>query len=169
MPELLSIPATVETSFRAAMRRCAATVTIITAQEGDTHYGVTATAVTSVSMEPPSIMVCLNRDAFLHDIMLRAPRFCVNVLRSSQTDLSRAFSGAVPRERRFEVGNWLYTDEGLPYLGDAQASIFCRKVAAVPYGTHTMFVGGVDDVSVYDAVEPLIYQNAGYCVAAQLA
>ena len=82
------------TGFRAAMRRIAATVTIVTADDGERYHGMTATAVTSLSMEPPSLLVCINKKAFLHDILLRAGNFCINVLHQDQAELSAAFSGA---------------------------------------------------------------------------
>jgi flavin reductase (DIM6/NTAB) family NADH-FMN oxidoreductase RutF len=159
----------IETAFRAAMRRFAATVTIITACDHERHHGMTATAVTSVSMEPPSLIICLNQKTLLHDIMFRARRFCVNVLHRDQVELSTAFSGGVPAEKRFELGCWVRTEDGLPYLADAQANLFCRKAAALPYGTHTVFVGQVEDVGVRDLIAPLVYQDAGYCVTAPAA
>jgi flavin reductase (DIM6/NTAB) family NADH-FMN oxidoreductase RutF len=156
----------VEVAFRAAMRRFAATVTIITAADHERHHGMTATAVTSVSMDPPSLIICLNQRTLLHDIMFRARRFCVNVLHRDQVELSAAFSGGVPAEKRFEHGCWVRSEDGLPYLADAQANLFCRKAAALPYGTHTVFVGEVEDVGVRDVIAPLVYQDAGYCVTA---
>ena len=133
-------------AFRAAMRRFAATVTIITASDHERHHGMTAAAVTSVSMDPPSLLICINQKTKLHDIMCRARRFCVNVLHRDQAALS--FSGAMPPEKRFELGRWLRCQDGLPYLADAQANLFCRKAAALPYGTRTAFVGLVEDVGL---------------------
>jgi flavin reductase (DIM6/NTAB) family NADH-FMN oxidoreductase RutF len=157
------------TSFRAAMRRIAATVTIVTADDGERHHGMTATAVTSLSMEPPSLLVCVNQKAFLHDMLLRAANFCVNVLHQDHAELSAAFSGAVPHEKRFDVGTWARSGEGLHYLTDAQAVLFCRKAKAIPYGTHTVFFGEVTHVEVRELVAPLVYQNAGYCVTTPAA
>ena len=156
----------VEAAFRAAMRRFAATVTIITACDHERRHGMTATAVTSLSMDPPSLIICLNQATLLHDIMFRARRFCVNVLHCDQADLSAAFSGGIAPEKRFESGRWLRREDGLPYLADAQANLFCRKAAALPYGTHTIFVGQVEDVGLREATAPLVYHDAGYCVTA---
>ena len=113
-------------SFREAMRRVASTVTIITAADGEHHHGMTVTAVSPVSMEPPSLLVCLNNNTRLHGIMGQAPRFCVNILHADQADLSRAFSGAVPGEERFKTGAWKRGEGGLGYLLDAQANVFCE-------------------------------------------
>jgi len=169
MPHQDASATPVETAFRAAMRRFAATVTIITACDHERHHGMTATAVTSVSMDPPSLMMCLNQKTLLHDIMFRARRFCVNVLHRDQVELSAAFSGAVPPGQRFARGRWLRCDDGLPYLADAQANLFCRKAAALPYATHTIFVGRVEEVELRDVIAPLVYQDAAYCVAAPAA
>src|ERR1700722_12794828 len=80
--ETLSIPQPeVGASFRAAMRRIASTVTIVTASDESRRHGMTMTAVSSLSMEPPSMIVCVNQSPFLHDILQSARGFCVNVLR----------------------------------------------------------------------------------------
>ena len=89
--------------------------------------------------------------------------FCVNVLRRDQVPLSSAFSGALPAEERFGLGDWKTSAEGVTYLADAQINIFCKKAAAVPYGTHTIFIGEAETVNVRDPIEPLIYQDATYC------
>ena len=140
-------------------------MTVITAGDGSRHHGMTATAVTSLSMDPPALVICLNRASLLHDIMRTSRRFCVNVLNEEQEHVSAAFSGALPPAERFALGAWAYNEQGLGYLTDAQASIFCEKAAAMPYGTHTIFVGEVQDVILGDRQAPLIYKNAAYCTS----
>src|SRR6516162_11316129 len=83
-------------SFKLAMRRFPAAVSVITSADETRRHGMTATAVTSLSLDPPSLIACINRTTLLHDIMLTARHFCVNVLRKDQAELSSAFSGAVP-------------------------------------------------------------------------
>ncbi len=97
--------------------------------------------------------------------MGQARRFCVNVLHTEQAELSTAFSGALPAEERFDKGAWQKTEDGLGFLLDAQANMFCQKMAAIPFGTHTIFIGQVLEVRLGEAVEPLIYQNASYRVS----
>jgi flavin reductase (DIM6/NTAB) family NADH-FMN oxidoreductase RutF len=169
MPEPHMGFVSVEAAFRAAMRRFAATVTIITACDPERDHGMTATAVTSASMDPPSLIICLNQKTLLHDIICRVPRFCVNVLHRDHAALSAAFGGGVPPEKRFEIGCWLRCEDGLPYLADAQANLFCRKASSMPFGTHTIFVARVENVDLRDVVAPLVYQDAGYCVTAPAA
>ena len=153
------------TSYRDAMRRVASTVTIITATDLERHHGMTATAVTSVSMDPPSLLICVNTSTRLHDILVQGQRFCVNILNADQADLSRAFSGALTSDERFAKGLWRKTQDGLGYLADAQANIFCEKAAAISHGTHTIFIGNVAEVRLAEAIDPLIYLNAGYMPA----
>jgi flavin reductase (DIM6/NTAB) family NADH-FMN oxidoreductase RutF len=152
-------------SFKLAMRRFPAAVSVITSADQTRQHGMTATAVTSLSLDPPSLIVCVNRSTLLHDVILQGRHFCVNILRKDQAELSSAFGGAVAPEARFGCGSWLMSAEGVSYLADAQANIFCRKVAAVPYGTHTIFIGEAEAAKVSDPIEPLIYQDATYCVS----
>ena len=150
-------------SFRAAMRRIASTVTIVTASDESRRHGMTMTAVSSLSMEPPSMIVCVNQSTFLHDILQSARGFCVNVLRHDHAAVSTAFSGKATPEERFLTGDWERNAHGIDFLSDAQANIFCQKVAAVPFGTHTIFIGTAVHVRLIEAASPLRYRNAAYC------
>ena len=122
-----ALPESPAQAFKEAMRRLAATVTIVTAAKGDESYGMTMTAVTSLSMDPPSLVICVNRNASLHPVLAgrqEAP-FCVNLLHHDHQDAATAFAGAAERTDRFATGSWEYDESGTPYLADAQASLFC--------------------------------------------
>lgn len=149
--------------FKQALRGVASTVHIITASDGIRRHGMTATAVMSVTMDPPALVICLNKSTLLHDILSCARSFCVNVLDETQESLSTAFSGGVPPAERFNRGSWSFDDGGIAYLEDAQSSIFCEKVAAMPYGTHSLFIGEVRSVRFGGRQAPLLYHNASYC------
>ena len=155
----------VAAAFKSAWRGVAATVSIVTAHDGARHHGMTATSVTSLSMSPPALLVCLNQSTLLHHIMASARVFCVNVLDESHEQISAAFSGAMPAEERFAAGDWAFRDDGLGYLSDAECNLFCTKTAAIPYGTHTIFIGQVTEVLQTERRTPLIYKNAGYCTS----
>jgi flavin reductase (DIM6/NTAB) family NADH-FMN oxidoreductase RutF len=158
-----------ETSFRQAMRRLTATVTVVTIAHGSDRNGMTATAVTSVSMAPPALLVCVNRAGYFHQQASRAERFCVNVLHRDQKDVSQAFSRPLPSEQRFACGLWEEDEFGLPHLADAQASIFCHKSMHVPYGSHSIIVGEVYAVRCCrDDISPLLYQDGGYAMSGPL-
>ncbi|MDX6744185.1 flavin reductase family protein [Actinocorallia sp. A-T 12471] len=150
-------------AFRTVMRHVAATVTVVTAVDSERQHGMTVTAVSSLSMEPPALLVCVNQRTLLHDMLLRGSRFCVNVLAHDQAEVSAAFSGALPPEERFACGDWRTTDDGLRFLADGMASLICRNTATIPYGTHTIFVGEVTEVLRTGPEVPLLYQNTKYC------
>src|SRR5205823_14763154 len=123
-------------TFKRALRRFPAAVSVITSADQDRRHGMTATAVTSLSLDPPSLIVCINQATLLHDIMLLARRFCVNVLRRDQVPLSSAFSGALPAEQRLVLGDWMPSPEEVIYLADPQINIFYKNSASEPYDTH---------------------------------
>lgn len=148
--------------FRDAMRRLAATVTIISARNGDRRHGITATAVTSLSMDPASLLVCINQSSSLHALLTDADRFCVNLLTSEQALISDRFSGRLSADERFQHGEWGDNEMGVPYLCGGQANVFCVKKQAIDYGSHTVFIGEVDEVRVADEISPLIYSNGVY-------
>lgn len=161
--ESASVDADIAAHFKRALRGVASTVTIVTAHDGVRHHGMTATAVMSVCMQPPALVICINQRTLLHDILGTARRFCVNFLDEAQAPISAAFSGALPADERFTKGEWAYDDEGLGYLVDAQSSVVCRKVATMPYGTHSLFIGEVSEVRFGKRQSPLLYLNASYC------
>src|SRR5215813_5624410 len=92
--------------FRSAMRKCAATVMVVTTAHDGQRFGMTATAVIPVSLDPPSILVSVNRSASLNRPLRDAAGFCVNILREGQVALAQAFSGSLAGEERFTVGAW---------------------------------------------------------------
>jgi flavin reductase (DIM6/NTAB) family NADH-FMN oxidoreductase RutF len=158
------IPHDVGGNFRKAMRRLTSAVSVISTQHNNVRHGITVTSVTSVSMSPPSLLFCINRTASLHDPVIRAGRFCVNILHAHQIDIADAFSGRVRGADRFLTGEWASDDEEVPYLIPAQASIFCETDAISSYGTHSIVIGKVHHVAVRGQVAPLLYQDGQYTV-----
>jgi flavin reductase (DIM6/NTAB) family NADH-FMN oxidoreductase RutF len=140
--------AQVPESFREAMRRLAASVMIVTSRdtEGQPH-GMVASSVIPVSMDPPSMLVAVNRSAGLHPVLAASRRFCVNLLGEDQHHLLAPFSQTALRAQRFRSDDWhdaLSSDtERLPWLAGAPAVIDCAVDLATDYGTHTLFVGRV--------------------------
>lgn len=141
------------------MRRLAATVTIVTGGPAEDPGGFAATAVCSVSMEPPALLVCVNRTASLHDRLAMGALFCVNLLHGQHVELTGVFGGAVAPAERFAFGDWDYDADGTVYLRDAQASVFCEVDALLAYGTHTIVVGKVRRVRLHGEIAPLIYSD----------
>ena len=157
--------ADLQQDFKNAMRRLAATVSIIATADEDGWHGMTATSVTSVSMDPPSVLVCVNTSATLHKVLHAGRRFCVNLLRASQASYAGTFSSSKIRGAdRFADHAWKASDEedSLPYLVDAQANLFCDIDQTVSYGTHTIFIGRVNAIRIGELVSPLLYADGQY-------
>ncbi|WP_198083463.1 flavin reductase [Variovorax sp. E3] len=150
----------VTAEFKRAMRRLAATVTIIsTADVNGNRYGMTATAVNSLSMDPPSLLICVNHSASIHAPLIGRERFCVNVLTTEHEDLVSAFSGKLKGDARFQVGEWRNEDGGMPYLEGAQSNLFCDIVSVLPFGSHSIVIGRVTAVRVEEGIRPLIFTD----------
>lgn len=147
--------------FRQAMRRVASTVNVISICVRGEPMGITATAMSSLAMDPPSLLVCINRAATMHASMEDVSHFGVNVLHRDQEHLAQMFADRAQHGLRFTAG-WHLDCERPPRLADAQASILCRRIDHHQFGTHSIFIGVVEDVVVRDDIEPLIYLNGHY-------
>ena len=156
----------VQQAFRHAMRRVAATVAIVSAKHGAERHGTTATSVTSISMDPPSVLVCFNQASRLHDFLRRQDHFCINVLHTENIDTAKVFSSNATAAERFASGDWRANDEGLPYLAGAQANLFCSKEQEITCGSHTIFIGRVLEVLTREDISPLIYVDGRYSAVA---
>ena len=164
MPPEPPSPVDLASSFKLAMRRLAATVTIVTAGREGRRFGMAATAVTSVTAVPPTLLICVNRTASIHDIIVETGRYCVNILGTHHADLVSAFGGGLQGEARFGHGAWSSRDGGMPYLDDAQASLFCAVRRSVAHGSHSVLIGEVLSVRLSEAVAPLLYQDGGLAI-----
>lgn len=150
-----------EADFRQAMRRVASTVNVITICVGGTPMGITATAMSSISIDPPSLLVCINRTATMHGSMEDVSHFRVNVLHRDQEEMARIFADRRHQALRFSEG-WTVDCERPPRLVDAQASFLCRRIDHHRFGTHSIFIGQVEEVTVRDEVAPLVYLDGNY-------
>ena len=148
--------------FRNAMRGVASTIHIITLTVDGAPKGMTATAVSSLSMNPPSLLVCMNESVSMHEPMAGIDWFCVNVLTTRHIDVARAFSDSRLRDVRFETGRWSIDDEHAPRLADAQAAMLCRRAGHHHFGTHSIFLGEVRRVWLGGAPDPLVYLNGSF-------
>ena len=155
--------------FRLAMRSLAGAVSIVSTAHSGHRYGLTATAVCSATVDPPTVLVCLNRVATTHGAVLKAGVFCVNVLRSEDWELSTAFAGAQAGEARFRAREWTHLATGAPVLTDALASFDCRVVKTLDHGTHTVFLGEVESILIGKKGKPLLYAGGQYAKLASLA
>ncbi|WP_420997958.1 flavin reductase family protein [Cupriavidus sp. 30B13] len=149
--------------FRSAMGRLASSVTLITTVDGDSSpHGLAATAFSSVSMDPASVLICVNRSASASPVIRKTKLFCVSLLQSEHEKISTIFSRSDMRGQRFVEGDWKAGIHGIRYLVDAQAAIFCEVAHEIEHGTHTIIVGNVIDVVLPDVQEPLVYVGGRY-------
>ena len=144
-----------------ALRRLASAVAVVTCRDGETRHAMTATAVNAMSMQPPSMIVCVNRSSAFHAAISRAGDFAINILNRGQVEISQGCGGNARGEDRFGLGGWS-EENGVPVLPESQARIVCSKEHRFDYGSHTIFLGRVTSVGIHGEVDPLIYVDGKY-------
>ncbi|MGY6274900.1 flavin reductase family protein [Methylomonas sp. MgM2] len=148
--------------FKSALKLWASGVTVVTAQSADKGLkGMTATSFSSVSLDPPQILVCLNKNTDTGIVVLDQHQFAVNILSNEQQDVSNKFAGGSSQEERFANTAWESGDNGAPLLSDALACLECRVVEQVSAGTHWIVIGEVQKVVCRNG-EPLLYYSSAY-------
>lgn len=156
------IPADLPVIFRAAMRRLAASVAIVVAKGDMGPVGMAATSITSLTVDPPAVLVCVNRATSLHASLFPTAPLSINLLGRNHSEISAAFGGGVPREDRFKVGDWQHCENGLPALANAQVNLECVIDTMLAYGTHSIVIARVLRARTMGNVDPLIYQDGKY-------
>lgn len=156
-------------SFTSGMRRLAAGVSLITTTWNGNHYGLIATAVTSVCADPPTLLICVNRTASIHDHLTQSGHFCVNVLSANQADIAMRFATPKNRSTRFEVGTWVPLATGAPALTGACVNFDCKTSHEMTQGTHTVLFGQIEDVWLQQASDPLTYHDGQFSTLAKIA
>jgi flavin reductase (DIM6/NTAB) family NADH-FMN oxidoreductase RutF len=148
-------------TFRSVLGRFASGITVVTARSPDEKdFGMTVNAFCSVSLLPPLVLVCVDHIASMHDMLLKASHFAVNILAAHQEPISRRFSG--PEEhKRFDGVGYFRGTTGAALLVDALAPIECRRGANHDAGDHTVIIGEVE-VAMAHAERPLLYYRGGY-------
>ena len=149
--------------FVAAMRCVTSGVNVVTTDGEAGRFGLTVSAMTSLSAEPPMLLACINLNSPACAAVRDNGQFAVNVLKTSQRELADTFAGfpADGKPYDFERATWRNGRRGVPLLEDALASFDCAVEAAHEHGSHTLFVGRVVGVSARDDV-PLLYGNRNY-------
>ena len=148
-------------AFRRALGRFATGVTVVTMRDpSGGHRGITINSFSSVSLEPPLILYCLDKATPSFESFCAAERFAVNVLRAEQHDLSVRFStAAADKWDAVEYDLW---PGHLPVLRGCLASLACRHEALYEGGDHVIVVGRVESLATAEAGEPLIYFDSAY-------
>jgi flavin reductase (DIM6/NTAB) family NADH-FMN oxidoreductase RutF len=151
-------------AFRLAMRQLASGVSIVTLGEGDARNGLTATSVSSLSADPPTLIVCVNRSASLYPRLTKGERIGVSVLAAGHTEYADAFAGrtALKGPDRFRDGRWTTTVGGVSILVDAIAAFECEIDELVERGSHAIVIGRVVAALARPACGALIYWRGAY-------
>lgn len=153
------MPITSDT-FRRACSKFATGITIATTKAIDGHpHGFTANSFTSVSLDPPLVLLCIDWRASIVEHFREAEWYAVHILRESQRDLSHRF--ATRGSDRFEGVPYTQGPHGVPLLPDVLATLFCRRQELTKAGDHLILLGEVQEAS-FDEGDPLLYYDSGY-------
>ena len=145
-----------EKEFLEILRTLSQTVFILSANNDQERHAMTVSSVASLSLNPPSIMVGVNKEASINGVLEKNSNFCLNLLNKSQQKIADTCSGTEEGE------NDLWVSSNPVYLSDAQSNIFCKVIDIIPYSSHSIVVGEVEELKHSGKIEPLIYQDGKY-------
>jgi flavin reductase (DIM6/NTAB) family NADH-FMN oxidoreductase RutF len=146
--------------FKQAMRRFPSGVTVVTAHPDGPPQAITVSSFCSVSLDPPLVLVCLNRTGRAATTIAEAPTFAVNLLSEDQHDDSMACTS--PAEDRLAEVSWRAGKSGAPILDRATAAFECEQHAVHPAGDHVILVGRVKEIHLHEHTRPLAYHDGNY-------
>ena len=150
--------------FKDSMRHLAGAVSVITVGRGEDRTGFTATSVTSFSVEPPSILVSLNRSSSSWPVLQRYGSFAVNVLAHNQHHIADRFAGrgGVKGAERYQGTEWSELVTGTAALPDALTVLDCELDEAIDRHSHSILIGRVRAITVRGEAQPLLYWHGAY-------
>lgn len=153
-----------QATFRGLMRNVPGQVNIIASGPVGQRFGLTATAVCSLTDTPPTVLVCINRRVGAHDAIIENGFFSINALAAGQDDVAVMFSGqpGIKGENRFTAGRWSQGVTGVPILAGAVCTLECRLADLRPASTHTIAFGEILAGSAHDELSPLVYLRGSY-------
>ncbi len=151
--------------FRQAMRCVVSPVAVLTVADCIGGAAMTMTAVSSLSMDPPSLLVAVNRQAAAFPVLLRGAGFCVNFLKEDQQSLAGLCSDPAARQDRLNHAAFAMDDQNMPYVRDALVSIFCEQDGRHLYGSHAIVIGRVRATLTDAESVPLTYLQGRYASA----
>ena len=147
--------------FLIAMRFLASSVSVVSAKDNNGKlYAMTASSVTSLTVDPPAILVCVNKGASIHDVLVPASQLCVNILSNTQQDVSNLCSSDDPESQRFSNDYW--NTEEVPFLRGSQSNIFSQVDEVISYNSHSIVIAKVLHAQSADSFDGLIYADGGY-------
>jgi flavin reductase (DIM6/NTAB) family NADH-FMN oxidoreductase RutF len=157
------VPAFTARELRNAFGQFATGVTVVTVRDGDGARGMTANSFTSVSLEPPLLLISVDRRARTHLLLEHADRFAISVLAADHQELSDRYAGRHGElHGKFDDVAHRLTEGGLPLIEGAAASFVCRLAGAYPAGDHTLFLGIVEEMHTNAEAAPLLFFRGQY-------
>lgn len=151
--------------FRQVLGRFATGVTVITTRKGDRKHGMTANAFSSVSLDPPLVLVSVDRRTEMHTLLQEGDSFCVNILPEHHQDWSAWWAGKAPKDGdQFATIPHSEKATGCPVLDDCVGYIDCKIWARYDGGDHTLFIGEVQEATVSEDpnIKPLLFFSSKY-------
>jgi len=151
-------------NFRAAMRQLACGVSLITVGAGAERRGMTATAVSSLSVEPPTLIVCVNRTASMYPGLVRGGAFGVSILAAGGQEIADRFAGrtGVNGAERFDEGRWLIAPSGVSLFADSVSAFECEVEDVIERHSHAVVIGAVKRIAVQGGDGALVYWRGDY-------
>lgn len=146
--------------FRRAVGHFASGVTVVTARHEGCDYGITLSALSSLSMDPPMVLICVNRSAPSHDAIKNSGVFVAHLLARHQRRLAGQFSR--PAANKFAGVTFTRSAAGPIVIARTLAHFVCRVAHTVPGGTHTVFLSDMLSAEVATGLEPLVYYRGGF-------
>lgn len=153
--------------FRQLWRGVGATATLVATEHEGQRHAMMATAVTSVSLDPPSLLVCVNRSASAFRALEARGAFSLGILPAAQQDLGAAIAHA-PAQERFDHGDWARLDapkqdcHQLPWLRETATTLFCKVENSLDHGTHCLLIARIDAAIGETPTDPLLYMNGQF-------
>ncbi len=149
-----------QATFRYVLGHFASGVTVVTTATGKVYHGITVSSFCSLSLDPPLVLVCIDKRVRSHDAVVQAGAFAVNILAQENEHLSRHFASR--SEDKFSSVAYHFGETGAPLLDGVLVTLECRLHAQLPGGDHTIFVGEVIAHTMHDDTDPLLYYRGGY-------
>ena len=147
--------------FKRALSRRASGVAVVTAKSGERVHGMTVSAFTEVSLDPPLVLVCADKASNTLPVIRSGGVFAINVLARDQQELSGRFAAKKDEDKRFDGLEFDVGRTGAPLLRGVAVNIDCRVFAEHDAGDHVLFLGRVEEVRSFDR-EPLLYFRGAY-------
>lgn len=157
------MPMTNTSDFRKTLSKFCTGVTVVTVKNEAGFHGLTVNAFSSVSLDPPLILVCITKTGQSHSILSESDTFVVNILSEEQQEVSNRFANPeLDSATRFHGLDYRLTPAGVPILQGALAHLECRLAKTFDGGDHTIFIGKVEEVGFSEGEKPLLFYESRY-------